>query len=175
MRLFALVAFLAVTPVALAQDAGQPAAVVANTGTPIIAAAPPLVMPAGSPAVPDPGSDPTSFASQLWMAFEAKDWGKLLFFGITGLVWALRKWVGPKVPALMTAPAGVAMNFAIAFSGMLMTSWAAGTKVTPHAIFTSIYGGFIAAGGWTILKNLWEHFVDKGANPAAPAAPAKPA
>lgn len=174
MKRFALVAFLAVAPVAVAQDAGQPAAVTAVVGAPV--AAPAVAAPAGAPAAPDISADPASFAGQVWNAFETKDWGKLLFFGITLIVFVLRKFLGPKFPVLLTAPGSVAMNFAVAFGGMLMTSWPAGTKVTPHAIFTALYGGFIAAGGWTIAKNLWEHFVAKGANPAAPAAspPPKP-
>lgn len=180
MKSLFLAVFLAATPVALAQDAGTPdagAAVVAVVGTAVTApAADHTASPAATAAAaaaaqpPDIAADPASFAGQVWNAFELKDWGKLLFFGITILVFVLRKYLGPKFPVLLTAPGSVAMNFALAFGGMLATSWPAGTKVTPHAVMTALYGGFIAAGGWTIAKNLWEHFVEKGANPAAPAA-----
>jgi len=170
----ALLSVLLAVP-SFADDAGTAPAAVAAPAGPTISAAAPVVTPApAAPGAPDIGANPGGFAKDVWDAFETKDWGHLLFFGITLLVFVLRKFVGPKFPVLLTTPGSVAMNFALAFGGMLATSWPAGTKITPHAIMTAVYGGFIAAGGWTIVKNLWEHFSQKGANPAQPVAPAPP-
>ena len=145
-------------------DAGSPAAVV-------VAAPVPAVAP---PAVQAPDSDPVAFVKAIHDVVMNKDWGKLVFFTITALVWAIRKFLGDKWAFLKTKLGGIILAFAVAFGGMLATTWPAGTKLTVQDVLTAIWGGFMAAGGWSTLKNLIEHFKAKGANPAPPAPDPKP-
>lgn len=151
MKRFALalvaLAVIAVPFVVFAQDAGGAAAGI---------------------TAPDPGADVPGFAKLLWTTVQDKDWGKLIFLSVTAMVWALRKYLGPKVPFLNTEAGLVVLHFAVSFSGVLATSWPAGTKINAHALLMALYGGFIAAGGWHIIENLWSHFKKVGSG--APAA-----
>lgn len=116
----------------------------------------------GTPSVPDLDGDLIGFLKQVHSLVLGKEWGKLLFFAITFLVWVSRKFFSKKLPWLGSSMAAVIKSFLLAFSGMLATTWPAGGKPEAADIFTALQMGFAAAGGWSILKALLEAGTKKG-------------
>lgn len=85
-----------------------------------------------------------------------KEWGKLVFFVVTLLVWLIRRYLGPRWPILTSGVAAIIQAFLLAFTGALATTWGAGITPTAADVFTALNIGFAAAGGWSILKALLE-------------------
>lgn len=157
------VSFVVAPASALALDAGMSVNIAdagtADAGTLMTADAGEAVAAAeGAPTAkpPDIDSDFTGFLKAVHAAAMGKEWGKLLFFIITLLVWASRKFLGSKLPWLQSSVAAVVKTFLLAFSGALATTWGAGMKPTVADIFTAVNYGFAAAGGWSILKAMVE-------------------
>lgn len=108
------------------------------------------------PALPSPDSDFISFLKTAHTFIMAKEWGKLIFFGVTLLVWLSRKFFEKRVPLLASPVAAIIKTFLLAFTGMLATTWPAGGKPTGMDVMTAVQVGFAAAGGWSIFKALLE-------------------
>jgi hypothetical protein len=148
-RAFTLAVFLSATPV-LADDAG-----VADAG---------MVSDAGA-VVPDvPGSVVsylTETAKAIHEAVKNKEWGRMLFLIITLIVLIMRKVVIPRVKALQAKIVPLILTFFWSGFGMLATTWGAGEKLTAGDVWMALQAGIMAAGGWSILKSLLEHFVPK--------------
>jgi len=150
MRLALFLTLVLAVP-AFAQDAGD----VLDSGIAMVADAGILVaLPA--PPVLNPDGNLLAVATALHAAFKSQEWGKLLFFVVTLLVWASRKFFENRVPWLASPTAAIVKSFLIAFSAMLATSWGAGLKPTLSDMLTAVQVGFAAAGGWSILKALLE-------------------
>lgn len=166
----AFVALLLVLPVVvLAQDAGMvtDAGMAVDAGIQSFMDGGMSVQPAGEVSVsplstPDLDSDLIGFLKQVHSLVLGKEWGKLLFFVITLLVWVSRKFFSKKLPWLGSSMAAVIKSFLLAFSGMLATTWPAGGKPEAADVFTALQMGFAAAGGWSILKALLEAGSKKG-------------
>lgn len=91
-----------------------------------------------------------------------KDWGKLIFLVITVLVVICRKFLAPKVPFFNSKLGAPLLTFAWASAAALAASWTLGTKLTSTDIWMVLQAGIVAAGGWTLFKNILEHFEKPG-------------
>lgn len=121
-----------------------------------------VTQPVVKPATPNlDNGDVLAFMRMMHDAFASKEWGKLLFFSVTLITWVLRRFVSKKVPVLGSSVAAITMTFALAFTGMLATSWTAARQPTFEDIMLALQIGFAAAGGWSILKALLEAMAKK--------------
>lgn len=186
MKRVALLALL-VLPFVVFADAGV--SEVVDAGASVVLDAGVLEMPALPVIAPVPpnldGGDFLGFLKAVHTAVLNKEWGSLIFFAVTLLVFLSRKFFEKKVPALASPVAAVVKSFLLAFSGMLATTWGGGLKPTFADVMTAVQVGFAAAGGWSILKALVEVAAKKWdwakwlltlltGKPTAPAAPAVP-
>lgn len=162
MKRFALLLAVTVSLGAFAQDAGHyldagvlDAGMSAATDAGVLLADPVAIT--GVPAAaPNLDGDFVGFLKAVHSAVLGKEWGKLVFFIVTLLVWASRKFLGAKWTWLASAPATIVKTFLLTFTGMLATTWGAGMVPTSADIFSAVQLGFGAAGGWSILKALLE-------------------
>lgn len=170
-RAFILAAVLFAVPV-IAQDAGavSDAGVmvavtadagvrVAETGTPVVA--PP---PTGLPDADVNLGWVTDMAKQIRQAVQEKAWGRMLFLIITALVVVMKKLVIPRVKFLQAKIVPLILTFLWAGFGMLATTWGAGEKLSAGDVYLALQAATMAAGGWSILKAVLEHFVPKEAD-----------
>ncbi len=178
---------LLVLPFTVFADAGVPEAL--DAGASVVIDAGVLEMPALPVTAPVPpnldGGDFLGFLKAVHSAVLNKEWGSLIFFAVTLLVFLSRKFFEKKVPALASPIAAVIKSFLLAFSGMLATTWGGGLKPTFADVMTAVQVGFAAAGGWSILKAVVEAAAKKwdwarwllgvmGSAPKAAEAPAVP-
>jgi hypothetical protein len=145
--LFVFVVFLAI--VAPQEASAQQ---VADAGSALV----PAVSDILGPVAPSPDTDFVGFVKAAHELINSKEWGKLLFFGVTLLVWLSRKFFDDRIPWLASPLAAIAKTFLLAFTAVLATSWPAGGKPHMQDVFTALQVGFAAAGGWGVLKALLE-------------------
>ena len=165
-----IVLLLALPVIVFAQDAGAMAdAGIQDAGMQLVADAGVSIQPVGDalvsvapPSVPNLDGDLVGFLKQVHSSVLGKEWGKLIFFVITFLVWVSRKFFSKRLPWLGSSMASVIKSFLLAFSGMLATTWPAGGRPEAADVFTAFQMGFAAAGGWSILKALLEAGTKKG-------------
>jgi hypothetical protein len=95
------------------------------------------------------------------MAFEAAlkgglSWQNLAAVGVlVALVAGARLYLAPKIPFFGTSEGGVVLNVAVAGVVGAVTALCAGVPFTWALLGTSLVMSWKAAGGWSLLKNLW--------------------
>lgn len=116
--------------------------------------------------------DPAKLAELAYTAVMAKNWGLLASIVVMATVAALRTWVPEHTKvgkALRTKVGGVATNFAFSLGGALATMYLSTHTLTAALVFQAISVALGAAGGWSIIKNIREHFADSKATAQAEA------
>jgi hypothetical protein len=167
-RAFTLAVFLSATPV-LADDAGVADAGMVSDAGAVVPDVPGSVVIETGPTVINPNlpnndltvSYLTETAKAIHEAVKNKEWGRMLFLIITLIVLIMRKVVIPRVKALQAKIVPLILTFFWSGFGMLATTWGAGEKLTAGDVWMALQAGIMAAGGWSILKSLLEHFVPK--------------
>lgn len=84
--------------------------------------------------------------------------GMLLSLALVGVIWGVRKFLGPKVPFLQTQAGGALLTLGTAFGGGLASSLASGQKISGPIALGALKVAFTAAGGWTLIKHLLSAF-----------------
>lgn len=160
MKRFVLIFALAFAPAAFA-DAGTP-----DAGTaPAVVLMPDggleehtVALPTGAPTAPNFDNGLASyieFFRACHQLVKEKDYGKLVFFIITFLVWVARIIAAKfKVKWLASGGAAIVMSFLWAGAAALATTWGAGDKLDMNDVLLALQYGFSAAGGWAIFSYL---------------------
>ncbi len=127
-------------------DAGISAAPIAPTAGIVAAAI----------TVPDPSADPATFVQAIADAIASKHWMGAFALILVGVIWVVRKrtpltrWV----PFLATRWGGWLMTQAASIVGALAQAVLCGQRYTFGVFVTSVYVGFLAAGGWELVRDL---------------------
>lgn len=102
--------------------------------------------------------NPEEFAKLVFQAASEGKWLSLVALALIGIVWAVRKYGAPKVPFFATSEGGAIVNivtsFVLALSGALL----AGTPPTWGMAWVALQTSFLAAGGWSLVRNLLPFF-----------------
>lgn len=146
-------------------DAGAVAPIPGMSDTPVVVdVGPPVINPAPKSSLPDNDLSIaflSETAKQIHEAVKNKDWGRMLFLIITVLVVVMRKLLIPRIKALQAKIVPLILTFFWSGFGMLATTWGAGEKLTMGDVWMALQAGIMAAGGWSILKSILEHFAPK--------------
>ncbi len=96
----------------------------------------------------------SEFLQLVVSAVAAGKWASVAALVLVATVWALRKFIAPKVPFFATGEGGAVLTIATSFGGALATALLAGTAVSGGLILSSLQVALLAAGGWSLLKHL---------------------
>ena len=161
MKTLALAVFLSLSAASYAQDIpAMPTPVISTEDGGTVAVAVP-VAPHLTPTTGDDSAFYVETAKAIVTAVKTKAWGHLIFLVITVLVIFTRKFLAPKVAFFRGKFGPPLLAFLWAGAGALATTWAAGTKFNPASLWTVFIAGITAAGGWSLLKAVLEHFSPK--------------
>lgn len=94
-----------------------------------------------------------AFAAAVWKAVTEKNYFMLAALALVCLVWAAKKFLAPKVPFLGTEEGTGALALGLAVAGGLLNA-AMGGAAFGWALVLGCLKVAMAAGGWTLLKNL---------------------
>lgn len=92
------------------------------------------------------------FAGLVTKAIQNGQWAVVVALGIVAAVWAVRKFLGPKYPALATGRGGAILNMAASFGSGLAVA-AAGAPFS-WAMVLSLALSLFTAGGWSLVSSL---------------------
>lgn len=149
-------AFVSISSLAFAQDAGPAAAPTASA--------------ASSAAAPMPSLDSdgglTAAAKWVWGNVVEGHWWPMAAGMLVIVVWLLRKYGGKYITWFTTDKGGACLALGTSMVGAVLNALMAGQAITVKAVMTAVGVGFAAAGGWTTLKRILAK------DPAAPATPA---
>ena len=104
--------------------------------------------------------DVLSLAKSLYDAVMHGQWALLAALVLVALVFALRKFVAPKVPFLASDAGGVLLAFFGSLGGALSTAFAAGEAFSWALLFKAAQVAFLAMGGYAALKKLFAPLLD---------------
>lgn len=96
-----------------------------------------------------------ALAGQLYQAVMGGQWALFAALLLMGIIYALRKYLAPKLPLLATDEAGVLMAFFGSLSGAFATAFAAGQTFSLALCWTAFKVAFLAMGGYVALKKLF--------------------
>lgn len=116
------------------------------------------------PGAPDISDDFVGFLRDTRQLAKDGQWGKLIFFIITALVWVTRVIAARfKVKWLASGLAAIISSFLWAMSGALATTWGAGDPLTAGDFFQALNYGFSAAGGWSVFSFILQKMAERWA------------
>jgi hypothetical protein len=103
--------------------------------------------------MPDP-SNLEAFASSVLAAVTSGNWALLAALVLVGVVFLARRFGAKRVPFLATARGGALLALLGGVAGAIATALASGGPVSVALVLSGLQVGFLAAGGWTVLKKL---------------------
>ena len=99
-----------------------------------------------------------AFAELALAAAKSGNVAMLLSLALVLVVWAIRKFLGPKIPFLNTQLGGALVTLVGAFGAALATTLAGGGVFSWAIALGALKVAFTAAGGWTLIKHLTTAF-----------------
>ena len=157
--------------VAAQQDAGAPAAALAQAAAGTVGTTTQLIIPA------DP-TDIASMANLMLSAVAHRQWGLLASLLVLCVVAVLRKAVPEQTQVgkwFRTKLGGILLNLAVSVAGAFAAAFLAGQSFSLPMVLGVVQVALSAAGGWAIGKNLLEAVQEsKAAQVGAAAAAAAP-
>ncbi len=87
-------------------------------------------------------------------AATAGKWAQLAALALVAVVWALRKFIAPKMPFFGTGEGGAVLTVLTSFAGAFATTLLAGAAFSWPLVWSSLQVAFLAAGGWSLAKHL---------------------
>ena len=94
------------------------------------------------------------FAKIVLDAVMSKNWALLASLLLILVVWGLRKFAGKKIPFLNTDAGGALSVLVLAVLGAVANSLIAGQALSGALILAALKVGFVAAGGYGMLKKV---------------------
>ena len=107
--------------------------------------------------VPDP-NDPGAFLKAVFDAINGKDWYVTAGLAVVGAIWAVRKFLAPKVAFFATDAGGVVLNLGMTFGLGLSAALLAHQPVTLALLGKLLAAAFTLGGGWAIARKLLRAF-----------------
>jgi hypothetical protein len=101
------------------------------------------------------------FGKALFAAVTAHQYWLLASLVLVGLVWALRKYLAPKVPFLASDAGGALLSFLVAFASGLGVALMGGTPMSAALALTVFVAAFKVSGGWALLMHLLDPLLTK--------------
>lgn len=100
----------------------------------------------------------TEFARVVYEAARDGRWLVVAALGIVALVWATRKFAAPKVPFFATGEGGAILNLVTGFLLAIAGALIGGAPLSGMTLWVALQTSFVAAGGWSLVKNLLPFF-----------------
>lgn len=121
----------------------------------------------GQVAAPDPDQT-ADFVKVLVDAVASKNWPLLAALGVVAAVWAVRKFLAPRVPFLATDRGGAILVLVTSLAGAVATALVGGAAFSLPLLVQALSVALSAAGGFNLVKKL-------ATTPAPVPAPVQPA
>ncbi len=106
--------------------------------------------------IPDVDQNPLAFVNLVFTAVNGKNWALLAALGVIGGTWAVRTFLGGRLPWVKTDRGGAVMSLAVSMAltvgSALITGGAA--ALSPGLLVTALIGSIMGSGGYSVGKKL---------------------